>query len=358
VELMQRRRELMTFEHGHWATATGSIATFNTPFAKPLRLLKAEFTPVQEGTGDPSPTNIRPITGWTGVNVYHSGEDTSNPTAYPVTFPAVGKNLLDVSDLQTGVWWNGSILTSYTANKATRKLPIKPNTTYFLKRTSGSQNYCSFFDKDGGFLRQKAFSSNGQSFTTESDEYFIGITLSATDYSTAQLELGSSSTAYEPYTNTVYGGYVDLVKGVLTATHVLVDFKKWTTLGYGAGNGSVWFFSSNYSPALKKYAGETAANASCDKLKVDKYDSFSMKNSNDLRIALDSAGRVRFRYNALSGSEHKEDMYAVLYGLSFIAPLDTPITYQLTPQQITALVSTNNIWSTANGNVTAEYFTR
>ena len=30
--------------------------------------------------------NICPITGWTGANIYHSGEDTSNPTVYPVSW--------------------------------------------------------------------------------------------------------------------------------------------------------------------------------------------------------------------------------------------------------------------------------
>lgn len=32
-------------------------------------------------------SNICPITGWTGAKVYHSGEDTSNPTELDVTFP-------------------------------------------------------------------------------------------------------------------------------------------------------------------------------------------------------------------------------------------------------------------------------
>ena len=31
-------------------------------------------------------SNICPITGWTGVNIYHSGEDTSNPTVYTVSW--------------------------------------------------------------------------------------------------------------------------------------------------------------------------------------------------------------------------------------------------------------------------------
>lgn len=68
-------------------TATGNPATFTTDLAKALTGLTIPFTPIQAGTGDPSPTNVRAISGFTGVNVYHSGEDTSEYDTYTVTFP-------------------------------------------------------------------------------------------------------------------------------------------------------------------------------------------------------------------------------------------------------------------------------
>lgn len=40
--------------------------------------LVVSIDPVQAGSGDPSPENVRPITGWTGANVYHSGADTAD----------------------------------------------------------------------------------------------------------------------------------------------------------------------------------------------------------------------------------------------------------------------------------------
>ena len=49
-------------------TVSGSIATVRSPAVAPIESLKVHFSPIQEGTGDPSPSNIRPITGWTGVN--------------------------------------------------------------------------------------------------------------------------------------------------------------------------------------------------------------------------------------------------------------------------------------------------
>lgn len=67
-------------------TIINNPATFTTDLAKPLRRLVVPFTPVQSGSGDPSPSNVRPITGWTGLNIYHSGEDTSDPLTIPVSW--------------------------------------------------------------------------------------------------------------------------------------------------------------------------------------------------------------------------------------------------------------------------------
>ena len=48
------------------------IATFNAS-ALPMPSLSVGIEAVQSGTGDPSPTNIRPFTGWSAVNATKSG---------------------------------------------------------------------------------------------------------------------------------------------------------------------------------------------------------------------------------------------------------------------------------------------
>lgn len=70
------------------ATATGNPLTFLTDLAKPLKSLLIPFTPVQSGSGDPSPQNVRPIVPWEGLKVYHSGADTSNPIETDISFPS------------------------------------------------------------------------------------------------------------------------------------------------------------------------------------------------------------------------------------------------------------------------------
>lgn len=58
--------------------------------AAPVTALEAAVTPVQSGSGDPSPSNVRPITGWTGAKLFVSDEE-------PVL--GEGRNLLAISDM-------------------------------------------------------------------------------------------------------------------------------------------------------------------------------------------------------------------------------------------------------------------
>ena len=50
-------------------SASGDIATFVDGSANPLKGLEISIEAVQSGSGDPSPTNVRPITGWTECNI-------------------------------------------------------------------------------------------------------------------------------------------------------------------------------------------------------------------------------------------------------------------------------------------------
>jgi hypothetical protein len=53
----------------------------------PVTSLIADINPVQTGSGDPSPSNVRPITGWTGMNVVVSPTlDAQDGTTYPISW--------------------------------------------------------------------------------------------------------------------------------------------------------------------------------------------------------------------------------------------------------------------------------
>ena len=60
------------------------IASFSDGADAPLNSLTASIVPVQSGSGDPSPTNVRPITGWT-EEVITVTDDLQNPTVTHTT---------------------------------------------------------------------------------------------------------------------------------------------------------------------------------------------------------------------------------------------------------------------------------
>lgn len=53
-------------------TASGAIATFTDGSDAPMKSCIVSIEPQQSGSGTPSPSNIRPISGWESVNVYVS----------------------------------------------------------------------------------------------------------------------------------------------------------------------------------------------------------------------------------------------------------------------------------------------
>ena len=66
-------------------TASGSPASFpDGADGLPLKKLAVSIEPVQKGSGTPSASNIRPITGWTECNIYHIG---CNPCSEATTIP-------------------------------------------------------------------------------------------------------------------------------------------------------------------------------------------------------------------------------------------------------------------------------
>lgn len=70
---------------GETETLSGSSVTFeNNTGADMISGMSVEIVPTQSGSGDPSPTNIRPITGWDGAEIHN------NETVYSVIWSEAG----------------------------------------------------------------------------------------------------------------------------------------------------------------------------------------------------------------------------------------------------------------------------
>ena len=58
--------------------ASGGVAACHPVAGYPLEV-RSGIEPVQSGSGDPSPSNVRPITGWTGATLTRCGKNLINP---------------------------------------------------------------------------------------------------------------------------------------------------------------------------------------------------------------------------------------------------------------------------------------
>lgn len=61
------------------ANTPTDIASFDDGTANPMTSLKISIEPVQSGSGDPSPSNVRPISGWNGAQITVTN-DLTTPT--------------------------------------------------------------------------------------------------------------------------------------------------------------------------------------------------------------------------------------------------------------------------------------
>lgn len=132
--------------------AEGSVAAFpDGANDVAVKSLVAEITPILSGSGDPSPTNVRPISGRTGLTVTVQSGDTQN--TYPISWQTeAGAIYGGTLDVVSGVLTVDRVCVTFTENDAWAtagsvangnlryyvSLPVLPDTT-----KSGATTMCS-----------------------------------------------------------------------------------------------------------------------------------------------------------------------------------------------------------------------
>lgn len=319
--------------------ASGDIVTFDDGAKDALiKSLLATINPVQSGSGDPSPDNIRPISGRTGLTVTRAGKNLLDPNDTNVTSTNIYFGRTTGVYLFTGITYTASY---YGANNC--------DGIYVNKKSDGSQVHVTYNTKKN-------------TFTVPETGYYIinyynngGITYDATHF---QLETGTATTDYAPYAEqtypitwqteagTVYGGTLDVVSGVLTVTH-----------GYILLDGS-----QNISQN-----GRTAITQRAIVLIADK--AFGDTNIQSNRFAvtssIDAIGKMNGRlantgvefYLPLEGTENTKESCKQWFAdnnTQLVYELATPQTYQLTPTEVRTILGGNTIYTDA-GAVSVDY---
>ncbi|MBE6920176.1 MAG: hypothetical protein E7468_01260 [Ruminococcaceae bacterium] len=370
-------------------TESGSAVTCEPVEGYPLQVV-SKIEPVQSGTGDPSPDNIRPISGHSAVKLTRSGKnliDTKNPKichtnpidkAMDITLSDTGFTMVSVRD-GVSPWFYLSYIIG-TVKELTGKT-ITASADYTSSKSSdynvpflgirqtnvepcGNNNDITY--QNGGYATDKSMpvleggvkSGTSVSYTVTGEEtckyvmftmcFQYGGSLEVGDwvkYSNVQVEIGSTATAYEPYRGetfeldlgqTVYGGTLDWNTGVLTVDRkvLVVDG---TELSFTDIGGDYWNLPYYVVPGIKSNMNLTNSH-------LPLY-CFAPHPGSDFIY-----GRGQYIKNYGFESADALNAYLVEQNaagtpLQIQYDLEEPITIQLTPQEILALSGINTLYS-------------
>lgn len=340
---------------------SGSVVSCYPVEGYPLGV-RSRIEAVQEGSGDPSPENVRLISGWNAA-----------------TLTRCGKNLFDNNpELLEYVTYKNKTGTESTKCGYKLNLPVGVYTLSgnLIADTPGDFVYTYVLDDDGvvvaGGTGNDAYFITPDKITTKQvtidrprhSLFVCNAVTSGTKEGTAELfrrynimlNVGDTTSHFEPYRGdayavsfgeTVYGGVMDWSSGELKVTDGLASGSEaaWSEYGsYAYGKRFVTNkfdaqpddtsegLRSNVVPVItakqeSEYAGKTY-------LRVDKG-----KGKSSLFVAQSDIG-AGVEITADSVKKWLGDMDAY-----FVYPLAQPYAIQLDPQAVPALMGPNNLWS-------------
>lgn len=366
-----RRRGLMVTPHIE--SVTGSIASFNSDYSKiPVKRLICNIEPIQEGTGDPSPENIRPISGRSGLNVMQAGKNLiQHFIVNDITVLGLTLSLRDDGTiLISGTPTNGStakILTRRTFNRG--DIRLKAGTYTFKISSDNPYIYAQAVTYDNGTFYARSTDTPTKTIETDFDVRYLDIAISPNNGENVnviikpQLELGSVATDYEPYKGStysinweteagdVYGGTLDVVSGKLVvdmALNTLNGSESFSDNGRMPYGGMQVLYTplptkANDDPII---GSNMLSNIFTRTVSFDKPFFFCGRATN---------GNIYFNMpETVTTIQQVRDWFSA-NNTQVWYKLATPIEIQLAPQEVKTLLGTNNIWCDS-GDVTVDYW--
>lgn len=315
------------------ATITNGIAQFECIEENLVKALKVTMNPIQSGSGDTSPTNIRPISGRTELGVKRTG-----------------KNLFDgvYSGISSSLTYRSIYLGNGTFTMSTNCPRTSGNTAniFFLagQVTSGADT-----DANGVWDNKSITQTAVNGYVTVA--YRNANSVDTSNYN-VQIELGSVKSTFEPYqgeththqySETIYGGTDDFVNGGATVNFgfiTLDDSADWSEYQSGkyfvnaiaVDEASLVPIGEEYISNMYTFSGN--GNSSSSAIREDKR-FYGQRNF----------GRFWVYDSSLPTLADFKAMLAVT-PLQIAYPLATPTTIETSAEDITTVAGTNIISGT------------
>ena len=374
--------EINVGEWGETEEVSGEIATFEAKSNTGIKSLVANIEPIQSGTGDPSPSNVRPISGRDGVNVYddpkYGGVINWNQLA-PSNYSQSTNGVRALAQ--------GTTITAGHKYFVSRKLSASQNVeNAVFARVSGANKVCFTINRqDTQAILTSAYSgtSDGSGDTNEGNvwlyQYNGSSTVTVTDLNIIDLTqlfgAGNEPTTveefktlfpkdYYPYNageetvisavngdphrhylislgRTVYGGTLDAISGVLTVTHKIVTFTNGNGWEWNANRGIARHWLSDIHNA-DNTVDQYKILVECDRLKPGSWAGSTSFTNYDYGCSAYFGDSIAIYIRGLTTLDEYKAWVAENTP-TFRYLLATPQIYQLTPEQVETFVGVNNI---------------
>lgn len=335
----------------------GDVVVCNPVEQHPLNA-KSIVEPVQAGSGDPSPSNIRPISGHTGAKLTRCGKNLVSNTATTQTVNGVTFTVnADGSVVANGTNSLSSMFTvlvgRFNMLASTKYIlsgsPASDAISLTLRDRYGNNTYAS----DGGWSPEFMVDKGD-----DTASLFIRVAPNATvDNLTLRpmIRLASETdAAYEPYQGdtvtvnfgqTVYGGTLDWNTGVLTVDRAVYNFTG--NEPFSLASGGIPYFtvtkSAGVIASVVRFDQTSAENGSCSHYKpVSAWSGNAceyMGVTHSFRFTDTRFAAVDDFKAYLAAQKTAGTPVQVCYKLA------TPTTIQLTPQQVLGLKGVNTLYS-------------
>ena len=334
---------------------SGSIASFKSVGEVPLKSLKVNFNPIQEGDGDPSPSNVRPISGWTGLNVYKGSKNFLTDTVVFVSTVRKTEMEYFVQNNSATIDRKANV-SCFILIKALDVITSDMVGLQFVYTASTINVNDAIVSCDSNGSNRRTV-TNGIITTADIGKmltvrFYAGGEIKTYTATNMQLSLNSTSTTYEPYNGTtvpvswsdlgtVYGGYVDLISGEVWATWEVAS-AKWGDIKKGSPSATTGYYEGKISFTNKITILHDPSY----------YGSFTFSNVIN-KVRWDGSGITPEHY--YGGNENEKGVCYIYCNydddiiIQIAAKLATPVLIDtIDPITIKSLIGQNNIWSNAD----------
>ena len=345
--------------------ASGAIANFDTDLSLPLVDCKANIVASQP-SGTPTPSSPLAITGYTGMNLTRCGVNLWDEE-------------WELGSLSTA---NGGKVVSTTTIRSKNNIEIKYGVRYSFIKPNTPQIFVLFYDENDTALTyvqqtgdtatayniSALISANNTvvSFTPPTGTKYILFRVDNTTTYTSGISINypSTDTDYHAYNTasttypvswqdeagTVYGGNLDLTTGVLTVTYTRVNLGDCSWIPSETNDPNIRRMKSTDIVGLVDLSARTDLLCSCYDVKTA-----TETYTRNTGVSIDGSGNIMIYDPDYNQPSSAPAFTTAMAGQYLIFKLATPVTYQLTPVQVQALLGVNNVYNDTNGDTEVKY---